>query len=192
MSENPSRRALSPLQNLPVGQRELLILTGRNVSINAATLYFSLLACGVAVKGFVYSNLIPKEKKSTSFSCLGEIGIIKEKQSQYYVIVADMDEGGEVLQQLQAFGCEMPRDFVCDSSFVVGLDSKQVAVAQNGNRFTFRNMMSAPNIEYSWAVCHTDVYHKCLGSNPPVKKQFIYLYGCRKSNLFYSGLCKQR
>lgn len=184
MSENPSRRALSPLQNLPVGQRELLILTGRNVSTNAATLYFSLLACGVAVKGFVYSKLIPMEKKCTSFSCLGDIGIVKENQSQYYVIVADMDEGGEVLQQLQALGCEMPRDFVCDSSFVVGLDSKQVAVAQNGNRFTFRNMMSAPNIEYSWAVCHTDVYHKCLGSNPRLKSNSFTFTAAGKATYF--------
>ena len=184
MAENPSRRAPTPLKNLPIGQRELLILTGRNVTSNAATLYFALLACGVAVKGFVYSSLLPKEKKSTDFTCLGHIKTVKGIGSQYYVIVADMDESGGVLQQMQELGLEMPRDYVCDSSFVVGLDSKKVAAAQSGNRFTFRNLMSAPNIEYSWAVCHTDVYHKCLGSNPRLKSNAFTFTATGKATYF--------
>lgn len=166
MAKNPSRCPGQPLKKLPIGGRRIVILTSRRISSNALTLRDSLIASGVEIEGFVCSDAIPESGPENKSRCIGNMDLLKGAAQKYYVLVADIDEGCQVLQQLQAAGYRMVQDFICDSSFVMGLNATSISVAQQGDRFTFVNNLSAHGIQYLWAVADIGKFNKCLVSRP--------------------------
>lgn len=166
MAKPPSRCPGQPLKKLPIKGRRLVILTSRRISSNALTLYDSLLASGVEIEGFVYSDAIADSGPENAHQCIGNLDLLGGAAQEYYVLVADIDENCEVLRELEASGYQMVQDFICDSSFVMGLNSTSISVAQQGDRFTFVNNLSAHGIEYLWAVADIGKFNKCLVSQP--------------------------